>query len=228
MLLYKQLVKRKKLIKFCFLFCGEYKKAFKINFLLCESIYKKKCISNYKFLSLSVKRILPLFYNLPKCKGNFLFLATKNLYVKTFNTNKYNMFAKKLLAKKQGLFFNFSIPSTKIVGRWDFVKNPAMLIFFNFEESKHLLYESKLKNIPAVGLVTVSDNSTLIEYPILVNNFYFHTTYFFCQLFFKLLITSWSKRKKFNKTPRLVKAAQQKKKRVNNKKRQKFSKKSRQ
>jgi len=110
----KKLIQRKKLIKFCFLFCGGFNKAFKVNFLFCNVIYKKKCISNYKFLDLSIRRIFPLFFNIMQRKGNFLFSATKSLYGKTFNTNKYNMFAKKLFTKKQGLFFNFGVPCTKI------------------------------------------------------------------------------------------------------------------
>ena len=64
----------------------------------------------------------------------------------------------------------------------------------SFEGTKQLLVESKKKSIPSIGLITAYDNSNLIEYPIFVNRFFFHSVYFFVHLFFKLIVLNTNKK----------------------------------
>lgn len=186
----KKLIKLKKLKKFWIFFSGNLKTTFKVNYLFINYLYNNGCFNDLKILVLLIKRLLPLFFNISKKKGNVLFVSSRCLYSKTIFKNNYNVYGKELIQSKPGVLSNFSITSYSSFQKIDFKKTPSVLIFFNYIRNTYLLKEGKNKNIPIVGLICSKDNSNIIDYPIILNSVYFYTIYFFNKLLFKIISLS--------------------------------------
>jgi ribosomal protein S2 len=161
---------------------------YKTNFVFLDIIYRKNCFSELQILISSIKKMFSFFFSIIKMEGNILFVATESLYSRILSNGKYELFSKKLICRRPGIFSNLSITKNRVYSRPTFNLNPESVVFLNCKEVDFLLEESKLKNIPAVGLVTSKISSNLIEYPVFVNNIYFHSMYFFVNFFFRLML----------------------------------------
>jgi len=133
----------------------------------------------------SLQSIIPLLTNIYRSGGDCLFIATKYIYSKSLGQTPYKSLIKKLLSKDSGILGNPSFTSIQYFSRKNIVSNKKILIFFYLKGNNKLLVESKQKAIPTVGLVNLSQNSVLIDYPIMVNSKYFYNVYFFSKFFFR-------------------------------------------
>jgi len=192
MIFSRNLIKRKKLIKFCFFFGGSLRSTFKINFFFCNVIYQLNCMSEYKILLLSIQKVVPLILTIGQnLTSSFLFLTSRILYSKTIKINKYKNFIKQPIVS--GLVYNF-LPKAQISTKQSSLDNLSVLVVLNCEQNKKIIFESKIKNIPIIGLVTFGEESGLLEYPIFVNKLFFHTIFFFTRFFFRLVVLVNNKR----------------------------------
>jgi hypothetical protein len=187
MLIYKKLLKRKKLIKYWLFFNSSLRAVIGSSYKYLALISKVGCFSNFKILIISLKRLIPVFYTLSKVGGSISFIAAQYIYTKTVCKHKYIKFIKTISCNKPGIFSNFSVTS-KVFKNLDFLTNPGVAVFFNYSKKDRLLEETRLKSIPTVSLVSSHLNSAFVEYPIYVNSIYFYTVYFFTHFFFKFLI----------------------------------------
>ena len=183
----KKLIKHKKLIKFWIFFNGFLQCTFKFNYLFLNNIHNNSCFIDLKLLVVFVKKLLPLFFNISKSEGNFLFVATRFLYAKSVFKNIYSVYGKELICSKPGVLSNFMITKHQSFSKLTFKKMPAILIFFTFLENNYILKEGKKKNIPTVGLIPSKENSILVDYPLCINSIYFYSIYFFSKLLFKII-----------------------------------------
>lgn len=189
------LIKRKKLVKFCLLFGGSLCSTFKINYYFCQFIYKSYCFGAYKSLIWSIKKLIPFILTTIKTKNNFLFFTEISLYSKIFSDNFYNTFIKKSLVVKKGMFTRLNFNFLNIMAN---VNNFSVLILLGFDKHQNIIWEGKEYNIPIVSLVSSGNASSLVDYPIFVNKLFFHTIFFFLQLFFKLIFLGLSRRGKLS------------------------------
>lgn len=174
---YKKLLKRNVLIKFWIFFGGQVN--YKFNFKFINIFYMDGCYINYKLLLYDLKRVLPIFLNISVKQGKFLFVASKWLYTKSINRSYYLPFIDNLVSiKLNGLFSNFSFFSFKFLNKLNFKLNSSVIVFFYFNKKK-LLVQAKNKNLPVIGLVPMSVNNLLIDYPLILNAWYFHSIFFF-------------------------------------------------
>merc|ERR1712137_551749 len=158
-----------------------------MNYVYLGIIYKNNCFSDIKVLINSIKSLIPFLF-LSKSSGDVLFIASQFAYTKTICNTEYTMFVKKLICRRPGVFSNFGITSSRIFTKLDFVRLPSAVVLFNSTQHDYLLEETRLKNIPTIGLVLSSFNTSLVDYPIFVNSTYFHTVYFFTKIFTRFLI----------------------------------------
>jgi len=117
--------------------------------------------------------------------GDCLFIATKYIYSKSLDQTLYKSLIKTLLSKDSGVLSNPSFTSIQYFTKKNIVAKKKILIFFYVKGNNKLLIESKQRSIPTVGLVNLSQNSVLIDYPIIINSKYFYNVYFFSKFFFR-------------------------------------------
>jgi ribosomal protein S2 len=184
---YNKLIKRNKLIKYWVFFGGEFKLNFKLNYNFFSIVYSNNLYISLNKLILCIKNILPLFINISFLKGKVLFITSKWLYSKIIYNKFYLSLTKELLYVKTGIFSNFSKLSDIFFNNIDFRTNPSILIFFFFKDKDYLILEAKKKKIITVGLINTRVNSTIIDYPIMLNSEHFYTNYFFSKFLFKLI-----------------------------------------
>jgi hypothetical protein len=151
--------------------------------------YNNGCFLDFKNLSFSIKKILPLFLDTIKNKERFLFVATAGIYSTSIISNSYLSFIQDLNRTKAGLFSNFSSISFQLFTKQNFIFNPSVLILFYFNDSDFLVFEAKKKKIPLIGLTNSQINSKLLDYPIIINSSCFYNIYFFTKFFFKLVLS---------------------------------------
>ncbi len=175
---YKKLIKRYKLIKFWTFFGNNFNMVFKINFKNLTCIYKCNYFVDLQYIFLNIKKILPLIINTVKKNKNYLFLFNKSFYSQTVLKNNYSTI-KESGNIKLGLFTNFSIIIYNATHFLDIKTLPCFLICFFLNENNNLFLESKKQHIPSIGLIYPVLNSTLVDYPIFFNFFYFYSVYFF-------------------------------------------------
>lgn len=185
---YKKIISRKKLIKFWLFYSGDLKNTFKTNYQFLTVFYNKGSFLDFKNLSFSIKKLLPLFLDIVKNKEQFLFSSTSGLYSKSMTSNTYTSFVRDLnTPNKGGLFTNFASISFQLFTKFKF--NPSILILFYFNDPDFLIFEAKKKKIPLIGLIQSKNNSKLLEYPIIMNGAFFFNIYFFSKLLFKLILS---------------------------------------
>jgi len=149
-------------------------------------------MSEYKILLLSIQKVVPLILTIGQnLTSSFLFLTSRILYSKTIKINKYKNFIKQPIVS--GLVYNF-LPKAQISTKQSSLDNLSVLVVLNCEQNKKIIFESKIKNIPIIGLVTFGEESGLLEYPIFVNKLFFHTIFFFTRFFFRLVVLVNNKR----------------------------------
>jgi hypothetical protein len=151
---------------------------FKINFKNLTCIYKCNYFVDLQYIFLNIKKILPLIINTVKKNKNYLFLFNKSFYSQTVLKNNYSTI-KESGNIKLGLFTNFSIIIYNATHFLDIKTLPCFLICFFLNENNNLFLESKKQHIPSIGLIYPVLNSTLVDYPIFFNFFYFYSVYFF-------------------------------------------------
>lgn len=135
-----------------------------------------------------MKKILPLFLKISLRNGKFLFITTKWLYSKTVY-NKSEAFIENSMCQKLNnvVFSNFSFYSFKFITKLSFKSNPVVLVFFSIIKNDFLILSAKKKDLPIIGLTSLRLNTSLIDYPLVINSQYFHSIYFFSKLLFKLV-----------------------------------------
>jgi hypothetical protein len=167
---------RKKIVIYWLFFGESVDKMFKVNFSFLSLIYKQKCFSSFNLLILSLKRIVPLFF-MNLLRKEIVFVVTQAIFSKVFSESHFYSFIKKIFVKKQD----------SLNGVIEKNKKKVAVVFLRWADNDFLLLESKRKNLPIIALVGSDNNSSMIDYPIFVNNKYFHTEYFFLVLFSKML-----------------------------------------
>jgi ribosomal protein S2 len=183
---YNKLIVKKKLLNF-WTFSGMALKSTFFNnykFILC--FYKKNIFFEHAKCVSTIKAIFPILYSIISNKAKILFAGTNFLYAQSFLTLK-TKFISKLTVGNIGSFSNFVIEGFKFFNK-QVHKNASLIIFFNVSMNTFLLLESKKIKIPSFGLVTASDNSSFLDYPIFINSFHFHNVYFFSRLVFKYIL----------------------------------------
>lgn len=184
---YDKLIKKTKLLNFWTFSGTELKSVFLLNYKFIFCFYKKNVFFEYTNCVSSIKKIFPILHSTINNKSNILFVGTKCFYAQFFLSLKSKLISQ-LIEGKIGTFTNFIIEGFKFFNGTKLKKNPSLIIFFNISINDFLLVEAKKKNIPSVGLVSASNNSGLIDYPIFLNSFYFHNVYFFSRLVFKYIL----------------------------------------
>ena len=161
----------------------------KLNYKVLSLLYKRNYFVNFKDISLSLKKLVPFLLNIARSQGKVVFVATEALYAKTIynNRDKHSSLIKKLIERAPGVFSNFSRTSYSLFTKFDFKRNPDIIVFFNYLENNRLLIESKKKSIPSISLCNSNVNSQLIDYPIIINSTHYYTIFFFIKLLVKLL-----------------------------------------
>ena len=106
------------------------------------------------------------------------------MYSKSIYNKEYLSIVKNLVTTKiiGGIFSNF-----KFFWSQNWIINPTVLIIFSFKEKSFIIKEAKRKNIPIISLIEQKTNTTLIDYPILLNSSYFHSVFFFSKFLFKFI-----------------------------------------
>lgn len=184
---YSKLIKKTKLLNFWTFSGTELKSVFLINYKFIFCFYKKNLFFDYTNCVSVVKNILPILHSTINNKANVLFVGTKCFYAQIFLSLKSKNISQ-LIEGKIGTFTNFIIEGFKFFNGTKLKKNPSLIFFFNISINDFLIVESKKKSIPSIALVNVSNNSSLIDYPIFLNSFYFHNVYFFSRLVFKYIL----------------------------------------
>ena len=185
---YKKILFRKKLIKFWIFYSGNLKNTFKINYQFLTVFYNNGCFLDFKKLSFSIKKLLPLFLDMVKNKQDFIFVATEGIYSKSIISNSYLSFVRDLTTIKSGLFTNFSSINFHLITKFKIKSNPVALILFHFKNPAFLVFEAKKKKIMLIGLINSQINSKLVDYPIMINPIFFYNIYFFSKFFFNLIL----------------------------------------
>lgn len=185
---YKQLINKRKLIKFLLFSNINIIYFFKVNYRYVFNIFKRNILFNFQKFNYLIKRLLPLFSSVIKCFGKFLFIGIKSFYLQElFFLDKINICGK-LEDLKIGILTNYLIIDTQ-----DFIdffqnKTPSLVIILNLKIENLLLFESKKQNIPIIGLIDGINDSSIIEYPIFLNSFYFYNIYILSRFLFKYFI----------------------------------------
>lgn len=188
-MIYKALILRVKLKKIWILF-NSLGSIYKFNYKFVNTFYLGSCFINYKMLLSNIKKILPLFLKMSLRNGKFLFITTKWLYSKTVcKKNTFFIENSKRQQLNNVVFSNFSFYSFRFITKLSFKFNPVILIFFSIIKNDFLILGAKKKDLPIVGLVPLKLNTFLVDYPLIINSEYFHSSYFFSKFLFKLFFT---------------------------------------
>jgi len=117
-------------------------------------------------------------------------LIISGIYIFSKNLTKLKNFSifNEVKYQKLGLFCNFYMSALHDFKKMSVNKNLTISFFFNVDENRHLVEESKKKEIISIGLTSTKSNSLLVDYPITLNLNYFYSSYFFTKLFFKALL----------------------------------------
>ena len=180
---YNNLIRYKKLQNYWLLFSGGIKVLFKVNFSVIKVVYKDFLFLTVEILVTTIKKLLPLFFMVPKSGGNFLFVGSNSVFSKKICKKKYKIYLTSLAHRSPGIFSNFPMLCYDIFTNWHFKKKMDLFVFYSYFGTNCLLEESKLKKKIVIALVTPSQNSSLIEYPVIVNTIYFHTVFFLLSFF---------------------------------------------
>ena len=189
LLLYKKLVKRKKLVRFWLFFMGGVKKIFKMNFIYLDVIYGDNGIGSFSYINRAFKKVLSFFLSVQNRNSNYLFISSQ-LFIKSININDYVVVTKKIVGIWPGIFSNFFITNSYVFNKLDFKVNPTVIVSNDYRSHTCLVEETRLKKIPIIALVSSKINTSFIEYPIVVNSIHFFTMYFFTRIFFKIMLSS--------------------------------------
>jgi hypothetical protein len=118
-----------------------------------------------------------------KKKDSLLILGSDFLYSKTLYPA--NITVHHLINRNPGIFSNFAIVSLYTIDKLALKVLPKIILCINLETNLLLLQEAKTKNIPIIGIFNNSQNSQLIDFPIMIDTLAFHSTFFFSTLFFR-------------------------------------------
>lgn len=142
------------------------------------------CFTHINLLIFTIKRLIPTVASIVKTKNDILFIGTRFLYSKT--VSNVSFLTHQLITRNPGIFSNFSITSFYYMNGVSTKRLPTVIFFFYVKKTDYLLKEAKLKNIPVLALINSKTNSTLVDYPVVVDTSYFHTLYFFSLFFFRI------------------------------------------
>jgi ribosomal protein S2 len=177
-----KLLDRTKLINFWSFSGNDLKKNFPKNNKFIFYFYKNKNLFDFNVFILTIKKIFPVLNSIFLNKGKFLFAGTTQAYCHNINKNNFVSDTKDTTV---GILTNFSLKGYKNIKLLNLKKIPS-IVFLLHSEKNFLFLESKNRCIPVVGLVD-SSSTTLIEYPIFLNSFYFYNIYIFSRFFFKYI-----------------------------------------
>ena len=184
--MYKTKILHKAILqKYWVLFFGDLKGAFSINYIFFHSLYADHCFYDIPVLVNSIKKSMPLLFSIKKNSIDVLFIGTSFLYSKTTSLKLFLI--NQLTVRNPGIFSNFSITSFYSMYNLALKTPPQILFFLYLHGNDTLVREAKIKNIPILALANSKDNSTLIDYPIMVGSSYFYTVYFFSLFYLRFL-----------------------------------------
>lgn len=184
---YTLLFSRKKFINLYSFSNDALKKVFPSNYKFIFCFYKCNIFINFNKLIFTVKKLIPLFFTVVANRGKCLFIGNKHLYFQTIcqiNTNN----DLKLNNLRIGTFSNFFLINDSLFKNLISQKKISIIFFLNCVENKLFLIEAKKKNIPIIGLVTKNIDNYLVDFPMMLNSYYFYNLYIFNQFFFKLIL----------------------------------------
>jgi ribosomal protein S2 len=171
--------------KYWVLFFGGLKGTFSINYMFFNALYSEHCFYDMVSLVRSIQKSMPLLFSLKKTKVDLLFIGTRFLYSKTTTSTLF--LVSQLTNRNPGIFSNFSITSFYSMHNLALKKPPQIIFFLYLQGNDTLVREAKIKHIPVIALVNSNDNSTLIDYPLMVGSSYFYTVYFFSLFYLRFL-----------------------------------------
>lgn len=116
---------------------------------------------------------------------SLLFIGSQFLYCRSIQ--HVSLATHILNHRNPGIFSNLAITSLYQVGGMTLKVLPKAVFFFYLETSTSLLEEAKIKDLPAIALIGVKENASLVDYPILTDSSRFYNTYFFSFFFFRFL-----------------------------------------
>jgi hypothetical protein len=180
MLVYKKILKQKKLVKY-WLFFSCFKKTVRSNYVLLKSSHTHGYCGSLSLLVYGIQKLIPVFNITNKGGGQFSFISMRHVYTTKVLYKKSYRFLKNIKAIRLGIFSNAGMQKP-------IQKNPSLALFFSQRKDDYLLEEARLKNIPTIALVSTKGNPSLVDYPLCVNSIYFHTVYFFAYFFIKFLV----------------------------------------
>ena len=194
-----KILNRVSLIKFWVFFESNYYYRFNFDDIIVWS--KANFYSSFVNLFSLIKKLTPIILNISELGGNFFFLATNLLYVKSLYNNLPTIQLKVFNEENnRGVFSNFSYFTYAKFKKFDInSKKPTIAILYSSKEKDFLFWEAKKQMFPTIGLSLVSNNSTLLDYPLLLNSSAFHTIYFINKFFFKIIFLNKNKNLKKNK-----------------------------
>ena len=163
--------------------CGNIKSSFQINYVFLNTFYSKNCFTDVSILISSIKRVFPFLICGLKKKDSILVIGSDFLYSKTLYQS--NSTIHNLINRNPGIFSNFSIVSLYTLDKLALKRLPTIILCISLEINLLLLQEAKNKNIPIIGIFSVTENSQLIDFPIMVDALVFHSTFFFSTFFFR-------------------------------------------
>ena len=181
---YSKLISRNKLKKFWSFLGGDSKKVFPINYKFVWCFYKNKIFFDFNICMQGLKKIFPVFNSIFSNNGDFLFVGTAYVY----SSSIYNVNFVTQLTNGGGFLTNLLLYGYSSFNLLSVNKIPSIMLFFNTFENYFAVLEAKKKNVPTIALIHSSFNSFLIDYPILLNPFYFYNIYIFSRFFFKHII----------------------------------------
>ena len=141
---------------------------------------------NFVFLNVlkiwyNISYVIPFIFSLINTRRKITFVGTKYLFNKTIS-NSFS-YLPTISFRKPSLFKYKDL--LKLCGISEL---PTLIFFFNLKYQGSLLIDLKRSYIPSLGIFSVNENVSLIDFPIYVNKNFFYTTYLINLIFFKLII----------------------------------------
>jgi len=108
------------------------------------------------------------------------FVGTKYLFNKTIS-NSFSYLP--LIAFRKPSIFRYK-DLLKLCGIGEL---PSLVFFFNLKYQSSLLIDLKRSYVPSLGIFSVNENVSLIDFPIYVNKNFFYTTFLINLILFKVI-----------------------------------------
>ncbi len=130
---------------------------------------------NFFFLNVfkiwyNISYVIPLIFSLLQKRKKITFVGTKYLFNKTIS-NSFS-YLPQIAFRKPSIFKYKDL--LKLCGISEL---PSLVFFFNLKYQSNLLIDLKRSYVPSLGIFSVNENVSLIDFPIYVNKNFFYTTF---------------------------------------------------